>query len=157
MAVDPKKISAMTQTQRNAIIAALGCKTIFTIDDGDSLPTGFTPDELIVCTGVIDVNFNGSEGNPYLQINIPYGYYPVSVEAKSIDNIDPLIILDADENEISTPRAINPKGVLFLWNTTGALSSIPATYFEAVSPYILASCTNVDTHIELFVKCIKAN
>ena len=43
MATEPIKISGMTQAQRNAIIAALGCKTVHRMNNGDSLPVGFEP------------------------------------------------------------------------------------------------------------------
>lgn len=66
MATEPIKISGMTQAQRNAIIAALGCKTVHRMNNGDSLPVGFEPDELIINTGVFETNT--------LDIAVPTGY-----------------------------------------------------------------------------------
>ena len=53
MALEPKKISDLTQEQRNALIASLGCKTIHRMNLGDSLSEDFAPDELHIDTGVV--------------------------------------------------------------------------------------------------------
>lgn len=78
MATEPIKISGMTQAQRNAIIAALGCKTIHRMNNGDSLPVDFEPDELIITIPQI------IGGLTELNVLIPNGYSPYFASGKDI-------------------------------------------------------------------------
>ena len=76
MATEPIKISGMTQAQRNAIIAALGCKTVHRMNNGDSLPVDFEPDELIIDTGITT---NLTYTDPVV-IDIPEKYIPIHAD-----------------------------------------------------------------------------
>ena len=78
MATEPIKISGMTQAQRNAIIAALGCKTIHRMNNGDSLPVGFEPDELIITIPQI------TGGLTELNFLVPNGYSVSFASARDI-------------------------------------------------------------------------
>ena len=77
MATEPIKISEMTQAQRNAIIAALGCKTVHRMNNGDSLPVGFSPDEILIMFSVIETEAPETEHI----INLPPYYYPSEIQA----------------------------------------------------------------------------
>ena len=76
MATEPIKISGMTQAQRNAIIAALGCKAIHRMNNGDTLPVDFEPDELIIDTGITT---NLTYTDPVV-IDIPEKYIPIHAD-----------------------------------------------------------------------------
>jgi hypothetical protein len=78
MATEPIKISGMTQAQRNAIIAALGCKTVHRMNNGDSLPVDFEPDELIIDTGITT---NLTYTVPIV-IDIPEKYIPIYADGE---------------------------------------------------------------------------
>jgi len=95
MATEPIKISGMTQAQRNAIIAALGCKTIHRMNNGDSLPVDFEPDELIIDTGITT---NLTYTVPIV-IDIPEKYVPIYAEGEvqTIAKDTTLLIIDKDD------------------------------------------------------------
>lgn len=101
MATEPIKISGMTQAQRNAIIAALGCKTVHRMNNGDSLPVGFEPDELIIDTGIV-TNLDWPE-DPVVSavIDIPEKYVPIYAECE-VQTITGayLSIIDKDDNRL---------------------------------------------------------
>lgn len=102
MATEPIKISGMTQAQRNAIIAALGCKTIHRMNNGDSLPVDFEPDELIIDTGIV-TNLDWPEA-PIVsaEIDIPEKYVPIyaEIEVQTIATNTILSIIDKDDNRL---------------------------------------------------------
>ena len=99
MATEPIKISGMTQAQRNAIIAALGCKTIHRMNNGDSLPVDFEPDELIIDTGIVTNLDWPEEQIVSAVIDIPEKYVPIyaECEVQTITTDAYLSIIDKDD------------------------------------------------------------
>ena len=144
MATEPREISNMTQAQRNAIIAALGCKTIHRMNNGDSLPVDFEPDELIITIPQI------TGGLTELNVLIPNGYSPYFAFGKDIvgdfKNNGSVLIIFVDNRDLFT-----------LDFGTGVYTSSPPSlpYQSPVSLRLYADDDEIDG-IELEIRCLKA-
>lgn len=120
MSIEPGKISELTQVQRNALMSALGCKSIHRMNNGDSLPAGFEPDEIIIDSGVFASTdpFTFTAIPDYYIENIigkdPVGYDDNLAIAGSISNSEigilafqeiPLVV--SSQASLGSPRCID--------------------------------------------------
>ena len=115
MATEPIKISGMTQAQRNAIIAALGCKTVHRMNNGDTLPVDFEPDELIIDTGITT---NLTYTDPVV-IDIPDKYIPIYADVE-VQTQSGVVLGISDKGELSLLRiTLNFEQFLSVLPSTG--------------------------------------
>lgn len=104
--MEPSKISELTQDQRNALIAALGCKTVYPMINGESLPLDFLPDEIHLRLYNVDIN----NPPPIAAIS---GYIPLWGVATQIsgDNVTFDLISDSWEPILSFYLSSSERGV----------------------------------------------
>ena len=102
MAIEPAKISELTQVQRNALIAALGCKTIHRMNYSDSLPDGFEPDE-------IEISFNIDLTDPLFIEAIP-NYAPFFIKGFNIED-NPYFQIVNDDEEILFQSSVSDNDI----------------------------------------------
>jgi len=98
---EPKKISELSQAQRNALITALGCKTIYRMNNGDPFPIDLEPDEI-----VIKIPFPGADGILVPVQNIPTTYRLVYALSMPVGSTYESLVYLADENYSDFAEAI---------------------------------------------------
>lgn len=91
---------------------------VLKINNGDTLPAWLTPETLLIDTGVITTNIDGTEGNPGVTITVPTGYIleKCLLDAYSEDVVGAFSIsLEADEVPIieNAPDFGTSKSYLF--------------------------------------------